>query len=169
MGRDKAEVAIAGRPMIAWVAQALASVTDRVLVAGRVDGWDQLDGLVDPVGITGPLAGLAAALELGESVLLVAVDQPWIRTATLEKLIAVGQTAVPIHEGARQVTCAVYFPELIPLISGQASIQSLLDEFVPLEITEPVWQSWGEDGRSWFSVDTPEDVAIGLERFGPPS
>ena len=33
----------------------------------------------------------------------------------------------------------------------------------PLEITEPVWRSWGEDGRSWFSVDRPEDIEIGLE------
>ena len=35
-------------------------------------------------------------------------------------------------------------------------------------IAADVWQTWGEDGRSWFSADTPEDIETGLGRFGPP-
>lgn len=168
MGSDKALVEVGGRPMISWVIDALGSVADQVVVAGRPGGWDGHPGLADPDGIAGPLAGLAAGLELGQPVLLVAVDQPWVRPATLAKLRDVGTTVVPIHNDTRQVTCAVYYPELGPLIANHGSPQSLLDEAVPLEITEPVWRSWGEDGRSWFSVDRPEDVNIGLERFGLP-
>ena len=65
MGQDKAEVMVAGRPMISWVVAALAAVADRVFVAGRAGGWDGHPGLPDPTGLAGPLAGLAAGLRLG--------------------------------------------------------------------------------------------------------
>ena len=168
MGRDKAEVLVAGRPMISWVIEALDPVVDRVLVAGRSGGWDGREGLSDPEGMAGPLAGLAAALRLREPVLLVAVDQPWLRTPTLAQLAAIGETAVPVQGEIRQVTCAVYYPATAARVEGAASLQGLLDLERPLEITEPVWRSWGEDGRSWFSVDRIEDVEVGLERFGLP-
>ena len=168
MGSDKALVEVAGRPMISWVIATLGSVADQVVVAGRPGGWDGHPGLADPDGVTGPLAGLGASLQLGQPVLLVAVDQPWVRTATLAKLSSVGETAVPVHEGTRQVTCAVYYPNLVPLIANHGSLQALLVEAIPLEITEPVWRSWGEDGRSWFSVDFVDDVGRGLEQFGAP-
>ena len=168
MGRDKARVVVADRPMISWVVSALEPVVERVLVAGRPDGWGGREGLADVAGMSGPLAGLASGLRLGQAVLLVAVDQPWLRTATLAKLAAVKETAVPVHDEIRQVTCGVYYPSSTTRVEQAASLQGLLDLEPPLEITEPVWRSWGEDGRSWFSVDRPEDVGIGLDRFGPP-
>jgi len=168
MGQDKADVIVAGHPMMWWVVAALEAVADRVVVAGRAEGWDGHPGLADPTGMAGPLAGLAAGLRLGQPVLLVAVDQPWVRAATLSKLAAIRETAVPVHAERRQVTCAVYHPELAALVQEAGSLQGLLDLERPLEITEPVWRSWGEDGRSWFSVDRPEDIEIGLDRFGEP-
>ncbi len=89
MGTDKADVEVAGRPMAAWVLDALRSVCDRVVVAGRPDGLLGIAGLSDPVAERrGPLAGLVAALEHGGSapVLLVATDQPWVRAETLRQL-----------------------------------------------------------------------------------
>ena len=168
MGRDKAEVEVAGRPMISWVVDAVAAVADRVLVAGRPGGWNGHDGIADADGVAGPLAGLAAGLASGHAVLLVAVDQPWLKASTLAQLAAVGETAVPVHGEIRQVTCAVYYPAYASLVDQAESLQGLLDLEPPLEITEPVWRSWGEDGRSWFSVDRPNDVNAGLEQFGPP-
>jgi molybdopterin-guanine dinucleotide biosynthesis protein A len=168
MGRDKAEVSVADRPMISWVVEALASVADRVVVSGRPGGWDRHEGLPDVGGLTGPLAGLAAGLRLGQPVLLVAVDQPWVRAATLAKLAAIAETAVPVHAETRQVTCALYFPSLLGSVEKAESLQGLMDLEPPLEITEPVWRLWGEDARSWFSVDRPEDIEIGIERFGRP-
>jgi molybdopterin-guanine dinucleotide biosynthesis protein A len=172
MGSDKALVEIAGSPMIAWVVMALEEVCGRVLIAGRPDGWQGREGLADEATVRGPLAGLVPALQLGEPVLLVAVDQPWVRTETLMKLAEVGATAVPDHQNVRQVTCACYYPDLAAVARDEAetggSLQSLLDRIGPLEITEPVWNAWGEDGRSWFSVDRREDIEIGLTRFGLP-
>ncbi|MGQ0848093.1 MAG: molybdenum cofactor guanylyltransferase [Actinomycetota bacterium] len=166
MGRDKASVLVGDRPMIDWVNDALRSVCARVLTFGGPGG------LADHPGGGGPLAGLAAALALGEPLLAVALDQPWVREETLARLADVGETAVPIDQGMRQVTCGCYFPNLALEAANETeaggSIQSLLDRTRPLEITEGVWRTWGEDGRSWFSVDRPSDLTLGFERYGAP-
>ena len=168
MGREKAGVIVADRPMISWVTAALEAVADRVIVSGRREGWEGRPGLTDLEGMSGPLAGLGAALRFGEPVILVAVDQPWVRPETLAKLGEVGETVVPVHLDSRQVTCAVYHPDLAPLVDRAGSLQQLMDLATPLEITEPVWRAWGEDARSWFSVNHPEDIERGLKLFGPP-
>jgi len=165
MGREKALVEIAGRPMIGWVTSALETVCDRIEIAGQIGGRR---GLADPPGIRGPLAGLRAGLALGEDLLLVAVDQPWLRPGTLQKLANLEGTVVPIEDEVRQVTCARYGADLAPVAAAAASLQELLDRvtFVAIEDTE--WRSWGEDGRSWYSVDDEEALNEGLRRFGPP-
>jgi hypothetical protein len=91
-----------------------------------------------------------------------------VRTETLGRLAAIGETVVPVHDEFRQVTCAVYYPVILESVHRAGSLQELMDLAPPLEVTEPVWRSWGEDGRSWFSVDRPEDIEVGLDRFGPP-
>lgn len=178
MGRDKALVTVGGRAMFAWVRDRLMEVCDTVVVAGRSAGLGGMPGLSDPVEERrGPLAGLAAALEWAEQghVLLVATDQPWVRTATLRALADRAQdlAVVPVDpDGARQTTCAVYPTSMLPVALDElyagGSIQSTLDRsaFVPVHPDE--WRSWGEDGRSWYSADSPEAVEEGLARFGPP-
>lgn len=177
MGTDKALVEVVGRPMVAWVADAVAAVTDRVVVVGR-SSLDGVAAIPDPVeGPVGPLAGVVAALAEAAadgtgSVLAVAVDQPFVRPATLGRLIDLfeGEAVVPVADGIRQVTCAV-FPAawhdeaLIELQAG-GSIQSLLDRMNPRLVAADEWAEWGEDGASWFSVDDVDSLAAGLERFG---
>jgi hypothetical protein len=45
----------------------------------------------------------------------------------------------------------------------------MLDRTAFDPFTEADLASCGEDGRSWFSVNTPEDLAEGLGRYGTPS
>ncbi|HJU51660.1 MAG TPA: molybdenum cofactor guanylyltransferase [Acidimicrobiia bacterium] len=172
MGRDKALVSLDGRPLIAWVVDALEAVCPRVLVAGRVSGWEGRRGIEDLPGVRGPLAGLAAALGEGEEVLLLAVDQPWAKSSTLAALGQIVGTAVPVDEGVRQVTCAHYSPSLASVAATETarggSLQSLLDQTPVTEVGPAEWESWDEDGRSWFSVDTPADLRRGRELFGAP-
>lgn len=174
MGSDKALLEVGGRAMIDWVADALTRSCERVVVSGRPDGRGY-PTLPDPGGVhKGPLSGLVAAFEAfpGTPVALVAVDQPWVRAATIEQLGALVEelAVVPVEAGVRQTTSAVYPSGLRELaraeLVGGGSLQSLLD----VAAFRPVvnWRDWGEDGRSWYSADTPQAVTRGLARFGPP-
>lgn len=172
MGSDKALLEIEGRPMVEWVASGLSTVCESVLIAGReghLAGYLCVEDMWP--GVHGPLAGLTTALGLDERVIVVGVDQPFVRAATLERLAADPGTVVPF-DVRRQVTCAAYAPGLRADAEHEAerggSIQSLLDRVPFRQVDEGEWRSWGEDGRSWFSVDTPEDLADGLRKYGTP-
>ena len=178
MGRDKALVPVSGRPMVEWVATALGSVTDRLVVLGRSGSLAGIGCVPDDhPARRGPLAGLATALRIAEGAptVLVAVDQPWVRPETLAALLEQAgplHAVVPMAEGARQVTCGIYPASWAERAAAEdadnGSVQSLLDDLLMRPIEEAEWQSWGEDGRSWFSVDTDEDLEEGSSRFGPP-
>ena len=45
------------------------------------------------------------------------------------------------------------------------SILTILDRVDTTTVEPEEWRSWGEDGRSWFSVDTPEALQLGLSRY----
>jgi molybdopterin-guanine dinucleotide biosynthesis protein A len=171
---DKALLEVAGRPMAAWVIDAISGAVDQILVAGRAELLG-IRGMADPPGERrGPLAGLSVALAEGRPVLVVAVDQPWLRPITAQRLVRADadQAVVPVEEGVRQTTCAFYPPALSRLaaseLAGGGSIQSLLDMSGFRPVLEEEWRGWGEDGRSWFSIDEPADIEEGLHRFGPP-
>lgn len=178
MGRDKALVEVAGRPMVRIVADALDEVCDRVLVCGRSEPVAGLAAVADPPGppYRGPLAGLAAGLEEAGTgmVAAVAVDQPWVRPQTLRRLLELADelAVLPLEGGVRQTTCAVFPASLAETaaeeLAASGSIQSLLDRAAFDPVVEEQWRGWGEDGRSWFSADTPEAIEVGLQRFGPP-
>jgi len=174
MGADKAQVAIGDQTMLERVTDAAAPVGDIVLVGGPPTA--------DPrhipdlrSGRLGPLAGLEAALadSDGRDVILVGVDQPFVRTDTLRRLIATdGDAVVPIDDGWEQVTCAVYREQCLPAVRAaldraeDLAIITVLDHVAATRVEPEVWTGWGEDGRSWYSVDTPDALAIGVERYG---
>lgn len=172
MGRDKSDVPVAGKPMLDRVATALETVTDRVVLLGpERDGWECWP---DSVHAQGPLAGIATALSRTEAdrVVIVAVDHPFVTPALLSHLVAIEADipVVPVDEtGVRQVTCAMY-----PAAVGDAavdearsggSIQTLLDRISFHPVTPEEWMDWGEDGRSWLSVDDEQSRADAEARF----
>jgi molybdopterin-guanine dinucleotide biosynthesis protein A len=173
MGRDKADVRVGDQTMLSLVSKALAPCVGRTVLLGPDrDGWETWP---DAVHAQGPLAGIATALARAatERVILLAVDQPFARTATLERMARVesGLPVVPVDEtGTRQVTCAIYPTSITEAATEEAreggSIQPLLDTVSFRPVAPDEWRSWGEDGRSWFSVDTEDDVEAGLSRFG---
>ena len=179
MGRDKALVELAGRPMISHVADALEAAGCRVTVIGRSDRPAGLHSVPDsPSGRRGPVAGLATALRVaaGAPVVLVGVDQPFVRPQTVRSLLDVtdGDAVVPVDRGKRQPTCGVYWPNcsaiVDDLLTGQddPSLYAVLDR-VPLhEIGADTWRGWEEDGRSWWSVNTPDDLATAEARLHSP-
>jgi molybdopterin-guanine dinucleotide biosynthesis protein A len=113
---------------------------------------------------------VATALSRTDSdrVVLVAVDHPFVSPDLLAHLIEIEADipVVPVDEtGIRQVTCAVYPAAISPAATEEASsggsIQTLLDRVSFRPVAPDEWRSWGEDGRSWFSVDTTADLAEG--------
>lgn len=177
MGADKAGVVIAGRTMLDHVSDAVHQVTQEVIVAGREAADGDLTAVPDRgESHQGPLAGLAAVkAEHPEALLVVvAVDQPWVRPETLRALVSKASElpVVPVEAGIRQTTCAVYPATALDGIDDElaagGSIQSLLDRVSFVPVTEDEWSEWGEDGRSWYSADTMAAVEAGIERFGTP-
>ena len=175
MGADKALVPVGGSPMIEWVAAALNAVVDEVVIVGRNDPLAGIPAVPDlRPGPRGPLAGLVAALHhaAGRSVLLVAVDHPLVRPATVQGLLDLldRDAVVPVDGGVRQSTCAAYPATWVATADREdrsgGSIQSLLDRLPHCEVGPEEWAAWGEDGRSWHSVDTPEAAAAVLDRYG---
>jgi len=172
MGRDKANVAVGDKTMLEMVSEALSSVVGQVVLLGG----DRFNWVCwpDAVHAGGPLAGVATALSRAgaDRVLVVAVDQPFVRPETLGALLAIESDlpVVPVDAtGSRQVTCSVYPTSIAEAAVDEAinggSIQTLLDRvsFRPVAVDE--WEAWGEDGRSWFSVDTDDDLATGVSRY----
>jgi molybdopterin-guanine dinucleotide biosynthesis protein A len=167
MGRDKALVEFRGRPMATHVAAALRTAGIDVVVVGREE---PLAGEAtipdDPDSGRGPAAGLLTALRhLSGDVVLVAVDQPLLRAETVTALMNMpGAAVVPLDQGHPQVTCALYRQACLrPLESLARSESHKLRRLLPLAsatVVEPdTWRAWGEDGRSWWSLDTPDALA----------
>jgi molybdopterin-guanine dinucleotide biosynthesis protein A len=172
MGVDKADVDVNGQTMLRRVASALEAVLPHVVLLGAeraaIECWP------DIVPARGPLGGIAGALSRMEDdrVLVVAVDQPFVRTETLARLHEFDSQfpVVPVDvKGVRQVTCALY-PKAIAEVAmeeaqAEGSMQSLLDRVSFQAVTPETWTSWDEDGRSWFSVDTAAALDEGIRRF----
>lgn len=172
MGRDKAAVEVEGVSMLNRVAAAIRTVASNIVILGGeyegFNNWpDQAEG-------AGPLFGIATALARAEEdrVVLVAVDHPFVRPETLARLVDMenGLSVVPVDEdGVRQVTCAVYPVSIADMAAEEAevggSIQSLVDRVSFQPVTPDIWTAWGEDGRSWFSADSPDAVEEGVRRF----
>lgn len=178
MGQDKADVVVAGKTMAEWTVAALNAFCDDVVAVGRTGELAGVVCLPDPMDrYRGPLAGLVAGCRYAKSgtVVLLAVDQPWARPSTLAALArrAVDRPVVPVADGSRQTTCAAYPLGVLDVaeseLSADGSIQSMLDRTSFDPIVDSEWTTWGEDGRSWFSADTPAATLEGLRRFGSPA
>ena len=166
MGMDKAAALVEGEPMISRVAAALVGAGLDVLVAGPARPEFDLPTVPDAPG-HGPVAGLVGAMDAYplSSMFVVAVDQPRIRPETAAALTAInGDVVAPLWRNVPQVTCAMYRPAVASvardvLRSERASLRAIVDRTEAVLVPEASWRSWGEDGRSWRSIDTPDDLA----------
>ncbi len=172
MGTDKALVRIGSKTMLEHVSGALSGIVTQVVISGRPQAGYQ--SISDRFGGDGPIAGIASVLATVDTphVLVVSVDLPFVRADTLQRL-ATGASDLPIvpvdDDGVRQVTCAV-FPKAIARQAKEeaqqgGTVQSLLDRVSFQPVTPTEWRGWGEDGRSWFSVDDENALQRGLALY----
>jgi molybdopterin-guanine dinucleotide biosynthesis protein A len=170
MGQDKATTSVAGRTMIERVAAAGAATGLDVVVLGPDDAGTGLEAVPDGDDVpAGPLGGLLTLLDHrpDHHVLLVATDQPFVRPETLLHLAleAGGDIVVPIDQDMPQVTCARYGPAVIEHRDAWR-LRALLDRVEVVRVEPERWRTWGEDGRSFRSLDRPEDIAVALDEYG---
>lgn len=174
MGSDKAAIPFASSTMLETVLGSVSSVGDPIVI-GRTKAPHGVQAIPDRrTDSRGPLTGLETVLrhEPVRTVILIAVDHPFVRPQTLRSLLSLdGDAVIPLDAEWQQVTCAVYRPPFLSAASqtldnGCRSIITALDLVNVNLVHEDTWRSWGEDGRSWFSVDTSERLDEGLRRFG---
>ena len=112
MGQDKATTAVAGRSMAQRVAEACRATGLETIVLGPTDAETGLESLPDDdAAPAGPLGGLFTLLAArpDHHVILVATDQPFVRTATLLQLALepAGDIVVPFFVATRRVLVAM--------------------------------------------------------------
>lgn len=138
MGRDKAAVALAGRPLLEHMQDKLRALGLRARVAGLhtpiqfsaehsaadVAGAGQSDAYPDMHPGCGPLSGMETALSMSEAplVLIVGVDLPLLETEFLAWMlrrasITGAMATVPRAGGKAQPLCAVYRRELLDCVT----------------------------------------------------
>ncbi|MEN8234852.1 MAG: molybdenum cofactor guanylyltransferase [Actinomycetota bacterium] len=173
MGFDKATVPFGSSTMLETVLD-VAAVVGEPAIVGRTNGPGGIPAYPDlRPGSRGPLTGLETALHHhpGRTVVLLAVDHPFVRAETLEAMLAIdGDAVVPVADGWEQVTCAVYRSTFAnaateTLDSGCRSIITALRNANTTLVEEAAWHLWGEDGRSWFSVDSLDRLEEGLRLY----
>lgn len=174
MGQDKATTLLAGQAMAQRVADACAATGLATTVLGPDAAGTGLDTLPDDDDVPpGPLGGLITLLRARrvEHVILIATDQPFVRPETMLQLALApaGDIVVPIADGFPQVTCARYGPAVLNYPHA-SRLRSLLDpeETDGIDVDEVApdrWQRWGEDGRSFRSLDRPEDLKAALADY----
>lgn len=176
-GRDKGLVGLLGRPLIAWTLEALALVPGqpRLIVANR--NLDQYARFAPTISdkrredFAGPLAGVAAALDVCATTWLytVPVDCVRPRAEILEALWAASMThegdVVVAHDGTRrQPLFALYRSTLAAsaerALAEGAGVMRWQDSLNILEID---LSALPDD--AWLNLNTPEDLALMTERM----
>lgn len=127
MGRDKALVELAGRPLIAWAVGALKDAGLGAKIAGaRGDLGNFAEVIPDREANAGPMAGVCAALAASEAerTVILSVDMPLIPASLIEYLV--WDAAMT----DRMVTLASVngFPQTFPAVVRRAALAALEHE-----------------------------------------
>lgn len=146
MGRSKAAVPLAGRPLAAWVLAAAARAGLEAVVIAKPE--TELPTLAVPVWHEPeepwhPLAGLVAALERAapRPVIALACDMPFVTPALLRRLAeSSASAAVPTSGGRVHPFPGRYALQTLEALrrglAAEASVRDVLAELGPLELFE---------------------------------
>ncbi|MDZ4203021.1 MAG: molybdenum cofactor guanylyltransferase [Gallionella sp.] len=170
MGQDKASLVLDGRTLLQSVAATLQPLFAEIIVSVRQPRPDiDLPQVCDDAAHAGPLAGLAAGLERATSPWLFAVacDMPFITPPLIEHLArqrADWQAVVPMVGGYPQPLAAFYATSCLGEVrrllggSGRHSLRALLDSLRVRYVDEAEMLAADPQLRSFFDLDTPQDV-----------
>jgi molybdopterin-guanine dinucleotide biosynthesis protein A len=183
MGADKAGLRAAGRSLLEWTAERLRPCCRELVVSARQPDAGKPLGvptIFDQTARWGPIGGIVSVLrQLSEQVepdaglFICGCDMPFICADLVRHMAA----RLPGH---RAVCCrgeqgieplhAVWSPRALPVVEtllaegegeGVRAVHQILasDRLDALILGPPQWRAIDPQGRSFFNVNTPEDVA----------
>jgi molybdopterin-guanine dinucleotide biosynthesis protein A len=176
MGQDKANLVLGERTLLQNLAATLQPLFADVIVSVRQPrpGID-LPQICDDPAHSGPLAGLAAALERTTTpwIFIVACDMPFITPAVIEYLAlqrAEYHAVVPVVGGHPQPLAAFYAGSGLDEVraclrgKGKHSFRALLDTMRVCYVSEAQMQVIDPQLCSFFDLDTPHDFRAAQEK-----
>ena len=182
-GRDKSALVVDGATMLDRQLDALAPVTDDVMIVGRdvAQGFQPCRRsperaaprlIADIVPGCGPLGGLHAALTAmrGDALFLIACDMPYVSSVLIAHLFSLAGGAdvvVPRSERGYHPLCAVYTraclePAAAQIAERRLTMRDLVDRMRTRVVPIEEIRRFGDPDRLLANVNTPADYA-GLE------
>ncbi len=170
-GTNKALLEVGGKRIIDRVLSALRPLTDQIVLVGHLaDGLDFPD--VEVVPDEHPGAGSMPALLTGlqtshhDVALVVGCDMPFLSTLLLRHIVDMSMgfdLAVPRIGPHLEALHAAYHRSCLPMIEDYLRRQDLkIIDFYPSvrtrEVSEVELRALDPDLRSFFNVNTPEDL-----------
>jgi len=176
LGQDKASLPLLGKPLVRWVAEALAPVAPECWLITNHPRRHLALGLplvTDLWPFQGPVGGLLTALFYAPTpwVLAAAVDQPCLVPEVLAELAArTTRTTRPAvvcqSPGGLEPFPGLYQVRLLPQLESFLRRERRLTRFLSVcrpEIISPeAVLGLDPEGRSFFNLNTPEDLARAL-------
>ncbi len=177
-GGPKGEALFLGRPLLAWVVDAAAAVSDEIVIVTAHTAAD-LPQLGHPVRAVpdreqypGPLGGALAGFDALDtpSAFLLPCDAPLIRPAVLQRLHDANGEAddavVPVIDGRSQPLIALYQTGparaafRLSLISGRRSMASAVEQLHTHFLDEATLRDADPMLLSFRGVNTPDELAV---------
>lgn len=178
MGSDKANLLLGGQTLLQRVIGTMQQLFPHAIVSVRQPRPEiDLPQVCDDRLYAGPLAGLAAGLGQVTTpwAFVVACDMPYLEPAMVELLAdyrADYQAVVPVVQGHPQPLAAFYSAGCRDTLGahlaggGKNSLRAVLEQLRVRYVDEAELLKADPALRSFFDLDTPQDVTAARERFG---
>ncbi len=169
LGRPKATLELAGRPLLAYpLAAAAEAGLETLVVAKRDSELPELEAAVlfEPQRPRHPLCGVLAALRASapRPILALACDMPFLSADLLAWLASLEEPLVVADGGAGlQPLLARYDPVLIEALEAalprHAALRELVASLAPRVVGETELARFGDPRLLCFNLNTPEDLS----------
>jgi len=175
MGQDKPTLLLEGETLLARVAGSMQALFPEVLVSVRSHRMDlPWQQVCDADQGAGPLAGVLAGMAAAQTpwLFVLACDMPFISPPLVEVLAAARgnyQAVVPVVGGYPQPLAGFYARSALADLQHFAAGggRSLRDSLAQLQVNfvdETALRPHDPQLRSFFDLDTPQDVEAALKR-----
>jgi len=180
MGSDKALLDFRGRTVLDRATGVILEVCPAFAIVGDPAVFARHGEVIrDIYPGCGPLGGIHAALRHSQAELnvVLAVDMPFVSAQLIELLLTIAADSgavvtVPRTSRGFQPLCAVYRPDFADvaeaaLRAGKYKIDALFDSIRARVIEEEELMAAGFSERSFFNVNTPDDLRSAIQSFRP--